>query len=116
MFVGLASLFLGQDLTTSLQELPAEDQGAVRTVLIVIMVVSFTIYLWFIDRVRAGTNWARIWLLILMMLGIASDLMPGEYEESTGYLATRVVDVILQVSAMVLIFTKPGSDWFRPRT
>jgi hypothetical protein len=115
VLLGLVSLYFTDELGGYMEELPEEARGMMRTTLIVTMAVSFTLYLWLIDRMRAGRNWARILLLAFMLLSFVSELAPGEYAEGAVYVGSRVIDGVLQVAAMVLMFAKPGSEWFRPR-
>lgn len=116
MFWGLASLVFSEEIGIAVEVLEGEAFRGVRLLLLLVLVGSFTIYLWLIDRMRAGKNWARILLLVFLVAGLAGELTPGDYEATAAYIGTRLVDIVLQVSAMMLMFTKPGSEWFRPRT
>jgi hypothetical protein len=64
---------------------------------------------------RAGRNWARIVLLIFTLLGFMSEMTPGgeSLDMSPVWIAMRIVDVLLQIGALVLMFTRPGTEWFR---
>jgi cell division protein FtsW (lipid II flippase) len=112
VLLGFLSLYVSDDLSRSMEDMDEEMQSYMRIFLIVFMAVSVAVYLWCIDRMRAGRNWARVVLLVFLLLGVTTELMPGEFERSALYIATRAIDMVLQVTAMVLMFKPPGSDWF----
>jgi cell division protein FtsW (lipid II flippase) len=114
VLLGFVTLYVSDDVSRSMEEMDEEMRGLMRVFMIVFMAVTVAIYLWCIDRMRAGRNWARVVLLAFLLLGITSDLMPGEFEESAAYIGLRAIDLVLQVAAMVLMFRAPGSEWFRP--
>ncbi|HEY0819071.1 MAG TPA: hypothetical protein VGD46_09850 [Rhizobacter sp.] len=63
-----------------------------------------------------GHNWARIVYLGVALLGVAFVFLPAEGDpgtltEQTGY----AIGSALDLAAMVLVFTRPGSRWFRRR-
>jgi hypothetical protein len=113
VMLGFVSLYVSDDFIRSMEEMDEEMRSFMRIFLIVFMTVMVALYLWFIDRMRAGRNWARIVLLVFLVLGVVTDLMPGGFEESAAYVAARILDIVLQVTAIVLMFRKPGSDWFQ---
>lgn len=115
LVLGYASVFLGDMLDQSIAEFSGEERTFAMGGIIVVMVITTVLYLWFIQRMRAGRNWARIVLLVFTVLGLLSELMPdgGGVELSPLWLAVRVLDVLLQIGAIVLMFTPPGSGWFR---
>lgn len=116
VLLGFVSLYVSDSLSTSMQDLDEELRDFVRVFLIVFMAVMVALYLWLIDRMRAGRNWARILILVFLLLGVTTDLMPGGLlQESAAYAATRALDLVLQVSAVILMFRAPGSEWFRQR-
>jgi hypothetical protein len=73
------------------------------------------VYLWLIQNVKTGRNWARIVMLVLTVLGVGSMLLSGD-ETPPLMRAVSVVDTIIDVTAMVLLFRMPGSAWFAART
>jgi cell division protein FtsW (lipid II flippase) len=115
VILGFVSLFVSDELSASLAEMDEETRSFMRVFMIVFMTVMVALYLWFIDRMRAGRNWARIVLLVFLVLGVVTDLMPGGFADSAAYIAARFLDIALQVTAIVLMFRKPGSDWFQRR-
>lgn len=68
-----------------------------------------------IRKVAAGRNWARLVLLVLVVLGtpfaIPAYLAEARVNVVPGTLS--IIIVILQVIATVLLFTKPANRWFR---
>ena len=79
--------------------------------------VSLLVY--FISK---GRNWARITLLVWSSLGlilwfphIAQFFSRETFSRSTLIGLLGVVEVILQVVALFLVFSKPGASWFAQR-
>lgn len=64
-----------------------------------------------------GTNWARIVTLVFALIGAVFLLLPLDETNPPGLLekALYVVDLLLQVPALYLLFTAPGSLWFQRR-
>ena len=62
-------------------------------------------------------HWARILFLVLMIIGvpIAVPLYLAELRTSIPYGSISIVVAILQVIALVLLFTKNSNPWFRKR-
>jgi hypothetical protein len=115
LIVGFASLYFeGALFDEALSDYTESERIFARGFLIAALALTAALYLWFIDRVRAGRNWARIVLLVLTLLGFITELMPGETHEMPAvWIAMRILDVLLQIAALVLMFTRPGSEWFR---
>jgi hypothetical protein len=61
-----------------------------------------------------GRNWARIVYLVFTVIGLMFIAFePSDLEAS---LIERVLDglgMFLDIAAMVLVFTRPGSTWFK---
>jgi hypothetical protein len=117
LIVGFASLYFVGDSMNEALDVFADDADArnfARGFMIAVLALTAALYLWFIDRMRAGRNWARIVLLIFTLLGFMSELTPGESVDMPAlWIAMRVLDVLLQIGALVLMFTRPGTEWFR---
>jgi cell division protein FtsW (lipid II flippase) len=115
LIVGIASLyFVGDVMDETLADFSEDERGMARVFMIVALALTAALYLWFIDRMRAGRNWARIVLLVFTLLGFMSELTPGESPEMPpAWIAMRMLDVLLQIGALALMFTRPGSEWFR---
>ena len=62
-----------------------------------------------------GHNWARIFYLVLTLVSLVLLLVPGD-EGAVLTLTEKIayaVSSLLDVSAMVLVFTRPGALWFK---
>jgi hypothetical protein len=111
--VGFATLFLSDEVKLAVAEMPPDLQGMATGAMIALFGVLTALYLWFIARMRAGRNWARVVLLIFSLLGLLSDLTPSDVSEAAAMLASRALDVVLQIAAIVLMFGRASSEWFR---
>jgi len=80
---------------------------------VLIFVFAFNAFLIF--KISAGRNWARITFLVLFVIGMlpALPLMLGEFSRAPVVGALSVAQVGLQVYALFLLFTQPGSAWYR---
>jgi hypothetical protein len=76
----------------------------------------------FYYKIAMGRNWARIALLILSILDITlaiSGLIEVLHnslfsnEHIAGMVFRTVAELILQVAALVILFQRTSSDWFR---
>jgi hypothetical protein len=67
---------------------------------------------WLIVKIGAGRNWARISLLVSFALDAIYTLWPPYH----GTLRTALPDLGLQIFALFLLYTAPGSAWFRGKT
>jgi hypothetical protein len=73
-------------------------------------VLSFVIY-----KISAGRNWARILYLTFFLVGTGAGLV------IIGLVKTAVAhfiwlgELLLQVAAMVLVFSGPANQWFKQR-
>jgi hypothetical protein len=117
LIIGFAALYFEGDLIDeALSDFSEDERGIARGFTIAALALTAALYLWFIDRMRAGRNWARIVLLVFTLLGFIGELTPGESvpDMPAMWIAMRIVDVLLQIAALVLMFTRPGSEWFRP--
>ncbi|MBX3627289.1 MAG: hypothetical protein KF892_19935 [Rhizobacter sp.] len=62
-----------------------------------------------------GHNWARIFYLVLTLVSLVLLLVPAD-EGAVLTLTEKIayaVSSLLDVSAMVLVFTRPGALWFK---
>ena len=69
----------------------------------------------FTMAIHAGTNWARIVFLVLFVVGTLPYLVTlAEMFARSALAATlSLVQLLLQAAALYLVFTKPGSLWYR---
>jgi protein-S-isoprenylcysteine O-methyltransferase Ste14 len=68
-------------------------------------------------KTRRGRNWARITFLALTIVGLPFSLpqFSEMFARAPVSALIGIVQVLLQVSALYLIFTAPGRHWFRSR-
>ena len=80
-----------------------------------ILVFTFALSGFLIFKISAGRNWARITFLVLFIIGVlpALPIVFGEFSRSAVVGALSVAQIGLQVYALFLLFTQPGSGWFR---
>lgn len=106
---------LGLGVVRSAWEIPAQADKS--TLGFVISVMVFTLlfmgfFIWMIDR---GKNWARITFLVLFILGVPLSILPLlqslAYAPISGLIG--VAQVVLQTIAVVFIFLKDSSAWFK---
>lgn len=112
--IGYASLFLVQDLAAALGDVPA-DAGMVPMVFFfIVLALTAMVYLWLIQCVKDGRNWARIVMLLLTALGVFS-MITGSAETPALIRVVSVIDTMIDVTAIALLFRVPGSLWFSSR-
>ena len=68
--------------------------------------------------VRAGQNWARILLMVFVVLGTAVLVLMGATLARQGalYVAILVLQTALQCYAVWLVFRPPGNLWFKRKS
>lgn len=68
-----------------------------------------------IHNIGKGRNWARISVLGLFLAGVPFSILPLLHSLAENPISglLGVGQVILQIVALVLLFQKPSSDWFR---
>jgi hypothetical protein len=115
MYLSLAIGLINSALTWNHSVAQAFKLGGAYFVLFIqIFVFAFIVmFIWLIARRRK--NWARWVLLVLFVLGIpASVRLIGQWlrlEPLVG--ALSVVQSLLQVVALVSVFTGNARDWFK---
>jgi hypothetical protein len=64
---------------------------------------------------RIGRNWARIVFLVLFVIGALPyfAVLAEMFARPKLTASLSVIQLLLQAAAMVLVFTRPGSAWFR---
>lgn len=80
-----------------------------------VMACTLAVMAFLFCKIGAGRNWARITLLVLFILGIVPTLplLFAEFARSPVRGVLSLVQLAIQACALFLMFTKPGSDWFR---
>ena len=67
-----------------------------------------------IFMISSGRNWARITFLVLFLLGLLVGL-PGvmaEFQRAPMLALVSVAASVMQLWAVILLFTSPGKGWF----
>ena len=80
-----------------------------------VVIFTFALIGFLILRISAGRNWARITFLVMFIIGVlpALPMVLSEFSRSAVVGALSVAQTGLQVYALFLLFTQPGSSWFR---
>lgn len=69
----------------------------------------------FIYMIGKGRNWARITFLVLFIIGIPFAVLPLLQSLAANPLSglLGIGQTVVQVIALVFLFQKPSSEWFR---
>ena len=87
-----------------------------RSFMYVVAVVVFAVQALLFFNIAAGRNWARITFLVLFLLGAMMSLplfLPMFVFAPPAAALLVLLMTFLQAYALVLLFTQPGSGWFR---
>jgi len=102
-------------ITTQLQGMVSISPQAMLVTAVCGYAVLALISIWIIFKIGAGKNWARASLLGGFALDLTCTLW-SSYHDITGYL-TGIPDLGLQIFAITMLYTAPGSLWFqKPKT
>jgi hypothetical protein len=79
-----------------------------------ILVFTLAIVGFLVWKIGQGRNWARIVFLVFSVLGFLPFLfvLRSEFARSPALGTLSVLQVGLQLFALLLIFTSPGKEWF----
>jgi preprotein translocase subunit Sss1 len=93
----------------SLTMLGASFSGLLATI------IGLAITAFLIIKVGEGRNWARIVLLVLFAIGLVGFVVAGGLSFGVAPFLTLIglVQLGIEGYALYLIFTPPGSDWFK---
>lgn len=80
-----------------------------------VLIFTFGLIAFLIFKISAGRNWARITMLVFFVIGALPSvpLILGEFSRSAVIGVLSVAQLGLQGYALFLVFTRPGSSWFR---
>lgn len=80
-----------------------------------ILLFTFSLIGFLIFKISTGRNWARITFLVLFIIGVLPTVLIvfGEFSRSPIVGTISVAQIGLQGHALFLLFTRPGSAWFR---
>jgi hypothetical protein len=98
-------------MNDQLQGMFTMTPGTMMEIIVAIYGVLAVISAWIVWKIGAGKNWARKSLLWGFVLEVAWGACPP-WHGVLEYL-TDLPDVALQGYALYLLYTKPGSGWFR---
>jgi Ca2+/H+ antiporter len=93
--------------------------GAMRTALFVttslIVIGSVALYAFLNWKCWQGRNWARIVHLIFLILGLVMIFwaLRATFTQSRIQGVVYIVQMMLNVAAVVLLFTRPASAWYK---
>ena len=90
-----------------------KPQVMILGIFAILMTLSFTGLLLF--KIWRGHNWARLLYIILFFIG-APFAFPGllaVFQKSPILAVIRLLQLSLQLMAVVLLLQKPTRDWFR---
>ena len=82
---------------------------------LIILIAFLMVFYYLIRKISAGRNWARILLLVLVLLGTPFAI-PAYIAEVRRHVlpgTLSIIVVILQLVATYLLFTKNSNGWFR---
>jgi hypothetical protein len=106
---------LALGLMNSAVQWPKLVEATPAEMIVAIQLVTFAIVGWLTIKISSGRNWARITYLVLFLIGL-----PGFFLQMPAVLAYSMLAAVLsfvqlaaQGLALVLVFRKPGSDWYR---
>jgi hypothetical protein len=112
--VGLVELALSMNPLREPAEVLPEAHMTVFGVFTSIALIG-TVYLWLVHHVRKGRNWARITVLVLVVLGVLESLTSHRALQPIPFML-NLLEILLDVAALALLFSGPGAQWFnRPR-
>jgi hypothetical protein len=98
-------------------DLAQKVSGASLFVAILVLVVFLGICFFFVGKIAAGSNWARIVFLVLLIIGVPLAL-PGYLQDLRTNLlhgSVSIIVAILQLIGICLLFTKKSNLWFKTR-
>ena len=69
----------------------------------------------FMYMIGKGRNWARITFLVFVIIGIPLSILPLLQSFATSPISgiLGIGQAVLQIIALVFLFQKPSSDWFK---
>jgi len=84
--------------------------------LIFTLYFTFLFLAFFIWKIGQGRNWARITYLVLFILGVPFIIYSYLTSEvSTLSIILGIAGMILQIVALVFLFQKSSSNWFKSK-
>lgn len=108
----IASLTLGV-IVIPLRLEVVKSQLLVFTIIGFVLTLTFTLFIFF--KILQGRNWARLVFLILFFCGapFAFPAVVTVFQKSPALAIVRLVQLFLQMMAVVLLLQKSTRDWFK---
>ncbi|MGI9093083.1 MAG: hypothetical protein ACR2FF_06520 [Mycobacteriales bacterium] len=79
---------------------------------VIISIIFAALYIFFALKIRAGRNWARIVVTVLLVLGILGGLANAVNSNYNGaFKAFSVIGLILNVAILVLLWLRPSNEY-----
>lgn len=80
-------------------------------VLILVILLALAFAVW------SRQNWARILLLVLLLMGLAGTFFVREelLQEGPFFIATMVGQTVMQAAGVIYMFLRASNEWFRKR-
>ena len=93
----------------------AEVMFPVFVPLFIMFFVLGITWLFIFIMIGKGRNWARITFLVLFIIGIPFSVLPLMQSLAANPISglLGIVQTIIQIVAIVFLFQKPSSEWFR---
>ena len=84
---------------------------------IIFALIFIGILCFFVSKIAARRNWARIVFLILLIIGLPLSIPRylAELKATPTHGYVSILLAVLQVIAIVLLFTRSSNQWFRNR-
>jgi hypothetical protein len=111
-------LSLAMGIPTIYLEYQRVTSAVQAVVLTVFMSVLFAVAVTLNVNIARGRNWARWCFFGMVLLTLASYLLPDDGTRVVSWIesALSVASLVLDSIALYLLFSWPGALWFRPRT
>jgi len=95
-----------------------EVPGVSTAVAIIPALILTALLAGFVYLIGTGRNWARITLLVLVLIGIPFSVAPLLEIFRTNFVSgvLGLVQAVLQIVALVFLFQKQSSEWFKARS
>jgi hypothetical protein len=89
--------------------------GASFFVALFILIVFLAVFFFFVSKIGAGRNWARITLLVLLLVQLPFAVLGSIAEVRANLIhgALSIMILVLQVLGVGLLFTRNSNLWFR---
>ncbi len=113
--VKLLYVTLGIAVVMIIMDTPMSTQGTSPGSVKLVSIISLGIPWFFIHMIGKGRNWARITSLVLFITGVPFVVLPllQRLTASPIYGLLGIGQVVIELIALVLLFQKPSSAWFK---